>query len=1100
MRFMTVIFAVFCLNTIVSAEDCSIKEYVIDAVRHVSLENKYVKVVIQPKKNGKIVSFKVKSTNVNYANEKNGISGDRYWQVKKSANPWNKPYEYEILKNNKEEVALKLTCQGQGQWNYKSLEKIISLKNDSSAVKLDYKYHVNENNMTAETLSPWVSNCLSPPAEQHKIFIPLSNGIDEIDYNPMARPIHQRFDYDVSRGWMAIAGQKKGNGLAFTFDSSRTMSTYLWFGNNINTMEWLYNSESVSHGKSLSSSHELIPFTGLKSVAGVGNGVVVQLDLADKPAAGTKQKVGVKLFSCNNAELTVNLKYEKLPGRLSDAVNTRKINVSANQVKALDFDWVPESEGTYAVHGEVFAESKKLCDFELPAIVGRSLETYVLKRLRKKLGDPNERYNALAKVSDADIPAPVFKNDIVTPHIKWGKPYYRGALRVFFLTDQTQARDIIELTQRFQIEPIVPLAITNKKQWFGDLWRNYTTDMALIDLKKRLEKRDFDVIVIGGGSLIWKKEHRKLIADLVKEGKGLVWISAPTPEELADILPLKSTQHVSDKQFWNKPENLLHPVTHTFPFSFLPETAVGKKSILIDNAELLVTAGKEKLIAVKEAGGAGRVVQMNYTSSWGGMGAHYSGLTPFDFAYAREPYPYWEYWYSLLGRAIIWSAKYEAPLKPQVTGLTYSENGKKSKDLNLSIELTGNTEKLPEIKVELVLRGTYAEELYRETKAWKGKPLVFNCGVNYNFGRNFADIRVLTQGKVLAWGTHGFVNNDGPVITQVDFNKSIDEDTFLDGEEIKAKVALKNTAPSQSVKIKLFDGKNRLLAESSAKAEAMQDMSVSVVNPLHPGGQFVVQITEGDRVLAEFRKYITLMPKKMIERKWDDFEGIAWGQMGAYQKLWIGRKKAEIMSDLGITVNNAVAKWSPFDMVWCLRNGLQPLSMNHFMISHDHKKDSEVRKKYQETGDKNVLVRTPSLSDPEFQEKAKKECLDLVDKTKKYYPLAYNFGDELSYSVPGMDYDFSKHAIKDFQKWLKNQYGSIKELNKEWQSNFKNFEEAIPFTSKEALESKQYARWADLRIFAGHSVAGIHDMLITHMKTSDKDAYYGISGTLFLLQ
>src|SRR5687767_11656638 len=43
-------------------------------------------------------------------------------------------------------------------------------------------------------------------------------------------------------------------------------------------------------------------------------------------------------------------------------------------------------------------------------------------------------------------------DDVVTPHIAWAKPSEGGSLRVLFITHRAAMREIVELSQRFDIE------------------------------------------------------------------------------------------------------------------------------------------------------------------------------------------------------------------------------------------------------------------------------------------------------------------------------------------------------------------------------------------------------------------------------------------------------------------------------------------------------------------------------------------------------------------------------------------------------------------------------------------------------------------------
>ena len=1082
-----------------SEDGCHVAERTLDGRRQVVIENRFLKLVIEPRKGGRVVQFLLKTGGVELVRPKLGMLWDRFWQAPRRQDPWAGEYSVKFLQQDAERVVLRLSREATGNWNFHGIDKTVTITADSPRILVDYAYRVHENRMTPSIISPWVVNGMSPAGEENKLFMPLTDGIRVTAYTPTAPPMHQKFHYNPARGWMAAAGQKSSAGVAATMELSRVMAFYMWFGNNLNTMEWMYNTSEIRHGDTLKLRHEIIPFRGLKTVAGAGGGVVVQLDVPDKTAPGVEAGVRIKVYDSLAGPVDVTVKCEKLPGRLSKINQRRALNIAVDETRSFSFPWRPTDSGTYAVHGEVFRAGAKICDFELPVRVGETKENYTLQPLVKRIGNPDERFGAKgAALSQKDIPELEFKDDVVTPHIKWGKPYYRGPLRVFMLTDQMQGRDIIELKQRLQIECITPLAIVNKRLFTGDLYGKYTTEMAVFDLTTRLKKKDFDVIVIGGGCQIWTAKQRKMVADLVRGGVGLVWTSAPTPEELKDVLPLDAPNTIRYRCAWQPPIVKNHPVTLQLPLELLPRTKV-QTSKLAEGATVLAEAAdghrRLPLVAVKEAPGHGRVVQMAFGSSWQSPGAAYGGIVPFDEMDAREPYPYWEYWYSMVARAILWAGRHEAPAQPIVSKLDCKPVPGQLAGCTLEVGLTAAVADLPEPQVELVLRDSYATEIARATRPWKGESLSFELGPVVGTGRYFVDLRFTAQGKAVSWGTYGFVAKGGSGLRAVKLNRDKDTDVFNDGEEIAVIAEVTNPAPGVQIVGQLYDGFERLLSTTAVAAQAQTQLSLPAVRPLHPGGILVTRLVKDNKTLSINKRYVTLMPAKWAAQEWDDFTGIVWGVLGAYQRSWLGRAKADIMRGLGYNAHNAIARWAPIDSVWPTRLGFRLVSMNTLKTSHDPKNDEATRAKYRESGNKLDLVRKPSLSDPEFLRATREKADKAVRSMSPFKPLAYNFGDEVAYAPNGLDYDFSPHALAEMREWLKTQYPSLDALNKEWEAEFKTWAEVMPDTAREAVASGRYARWADLRLFACTSVAKFHRELIAEMKKTDPKARYGLSGT-----
>ncbi|MDP6359059.1 MAG: beta-galactosidase, partial [Planctomycetota bacterium] len=1075
--------------------------------RQVVVENRFHKLVVEPRKGGRVVQFLIKKNGVELVRPKLGILWDRFWQAPRRQDPWAGEYEAKFLQRDAERVVLRLSREATGNWNFHGIDKTVTVTAGSSRILVDYTYRVHENRMTPSIISPWVVNGMSPAGEENKLFIPLTDGIRMTAYTPTAPPMHQKFHYNPARGWMAAAGQKSSTGVAATMDLSRVMSFYMWFGNNLNTMEWMYNTSEIRHGETLKLSHEIIPFRGLRTVAGAGGGVVVQLDVPGKTKPGAELNVGVKVYDSLAGSVDVSVKCEKLPGRLSKTNQKRTLDIPVDATRSFSFPWRPTDSGTYAVHGEVFRAGAKICDFELPVRVGKTKETYTLQPLVKRIGNPDERFGAKgAALSQKDIPELEFKDDVVTPHVKWGKPYYRGPLRVFMLTDQMQGRDIIELKQRMQIECITPLAIVNKRLFTGDLYGKYTTEMAVFDLTTRLKKKDFDVIVIGGGCQIWTAEQRKMIADLVRGGIGLVWTSAPTPEELKDILPLDASRTIRYRCPWQAPVVENHPVTLQMPLQLLPRTKV-QTSKLAAGATVLAEAAdghrRLPLIAVKDAAGQGRVVQMTFGSSWQSPGAAYGGIVPFDEMDAREPYPYWEYWYSLIAKAILWAGRHEAPAQPIVTKLNCKPIPGELADCTIDVGLTEAID-LPEPQVELVLRDSYAGKISRSERPWRGESISFDFGAVVGSGRYFVDLRFTAQGKAVSWGTYGFEANGGTSRKAVKLYRDDESDVFNDGEELAGYLGLAYPGPGIQVLVQLYDGFERLLSSTTVPAQAEVKFSLPVNRPLHPGGVLVTRLVKDNKTLSINKRYVTLIPAKWAAQEWDDFTGIVWGVLGAYQRSWLGRAKADIMRDLGYNAHNAIARWAPIDSVWPTRLGFRLVSMNTLKTSHDPKNDETTRAKYRESGNKLDLVRKPSLSDPEFLTKVTDGFKRFVEMDKRYNFIGYIFADELWYDgrrAARSELCHSPSCVKGFHEYLQKKYAKIAALNAAWSANYRSFSDIAPVLMADLKERRKriyrgqaqnLVDWLDHKMYVESVVA---DFMDSCNKATDYKIKIGLGGT-----
>lgn len=95
------------------------------------------------------------------------------------------------------------------------------------------------------------------------------------------------------------------------------------------------------------------------------------------------------------------------------------------------------------------------------------------------------------------------------------------------------------------------------------------------------------------------------------------------------------------------------------------------------------------------------------------------------------------------------------------------------------------------------------------------------------------------------------------------------------------------------------------------------------------------------------------------------------------------------------------------------------------------------------------FIRDYCLDDPQWKNWAAQEMERVVKRNLNKNPLAYNIRDELSVTVSAnpFDYDFNPIAIQAFVSWLKSVYGTLDNLNKEWETDFKSWNDVKPFST-----------------------------------------------------
>jgi len=89
------------------------------------------------------------------------------------------------------------------------------------------------------------------------------------------------------------------------------------------------------------------------------------------------------------------------------------------------------------------------------------------------------------------------------------------------------------------------------------------------------------------------------------------------------------------------------------------------------------------------------------------------------------------------------------------------------------------------------------------------------------------------------------------------------------------------------------------------------------------------------------------------------------------------------------------------------------------------------------------------LDDPKWQDWARGEVRSITKRHRGHAPLAYDLRDELSMTISAnpFDYDFNPAAQEGFRRWLREQYGDLDGLNRQWGTKFGDWKEVRPLST-----------------------------------------------------
>lgn len=136
----------------------------------------------------------------------------------------------------------------------------------------------------------------------------------------------------------------------------------------------------------------------------------------------------------------------------------------------------------------------------------------------------------------------------------------------------------------------------------------------------------------------------------------------------------------------------------------------------------------------------------------------------------------------------------------------------------------------------------------------------------------------------------------------------------------------------------------------------------------------------------------------------------------------------------------------------------------------------EARRRYEENpSDRTAFVREPGLSDPVWLARVRDRLTRVVQASRPYPALFYNLADEPGIADLGAhwDFDLSDSSLAVMRGWLKEQYGTLAALNRQWGTRFANWDAVRPMTTAEAVarRDENFSAWADFKTWMDEAFA-----------------------------
>ncbi len=699
-----------------------------------------------------------------------------------------------------------------------------------------------------------------------------------------------------------------------------------------------------------------------------------------------------------------------------------------------------------------------------------------------------------------------YSMEVATPHVPWARPLAGGPIKAFAIADVADGRGIVELAQRLQMDfratTIGSSAGINKwgfgdfyeqRSWGGEFWKDAYSLAQTYIADDLIHGPRYDVI-LWPGIQPWEsypEEVRDAVRKRVEGGTGLVifypFRKNPAASDLWDPSPLTRTADIKSEDSNNFYRNRFdewdhspwqpvadHYITRGVPFSALPWEQMAVPPSRASGQVLLKTAKGTPVLAVRTVG-KGRVAAFAYSEK---------GMIPeiHNVFETGIHYSYHEYMWSLVARAAVWAAGREPGTS--IRSVVASPSG-----------VTARLANAPAGARLLVrVRGRFDETEAEGVAAATSEQgsLEFKFPGKLSGGLHFAELRLLQDGKAIDWAAAA-MNVPVPVAIE-SVTPGWDRVRVGDAVPVRVKLSAPQAADCR-VKVRLMDNYGRLLDEQdfdlrvdrAAGREITLRTTGALTHLATADCEVFVHGLRSDRRVAEV---FVLQP-----RRWDDYDIVMY-RFGPDPIPGIWPAIDRQMRRLNVTTLSSYSlshsKHANYNVQAQTR------------ISGQESPDGPARdyytamkRKYLKTGDKFALVRQYCLDDPAYRERIAGELKNLTAPWVPFSPMSYYVFEEPSLTCYGdaVDICFSPHTMKALRAWLREAYGSLDRLNRQWGTSFSNWDSVVPDDAPAAQARGNYSSWADHRTFMEKTYADTFAFVLNELRKSDPEGILLNSGT-----
>ncbi len=591
---------------------------------------------------------------------------------------------------------------------------------------------------------------------------------------------------------------------------------------------------------------------------------------------------------------------------------------------------------------------------------------------------------------------------LATPHIDWASPLPQGPIKTFItLRAYRCLRDVIELGQRIDLD--YDLVETGYE---GQDCLSETNRRAM----KRMDANEYQVYLVPSRippALV------KSIRQRVEAGAGLVVVEGFG--QASKFTDLKTLQTVDDEHF----------LRSGIPWQRMPE----------------------KILSAVQIGrlGEGRVVRLVFPSDVGRVWGLLPSENSMD-AYKARQFEYWEWWHSLLAKALVWAAGREGDVRLQAVAADARRIELAASGAPAGARAQVVVRSAREIRFDGPLLRREPQDISLQADGRLTVPL----GEKLPAGPVLADVTLRdAQGKVLAWGS--FVAEIPQAARIVELKT--DQETYRPDSQIGLRVRLTGEkACNIDVAMKLIDAFGRVVA---ARVEHVQvgpgeqawSGSLPIGKPLCVHHRAEVRLLaaghEQDRAWTD-----VLVSEIGPQRAADDFLATTWSP--------------------GMTHPVILAQYTALERAVGLNS--QFGSSLYAMSEHGTPCAGYIGgtggafrcEKYSGTG-----IRPRCLSDAKVVEAFTTAAEESARNQRTFGPFAVGIADEafLASRHRRDEMCFCAHCEARYRRWLQQQYPTIQALNAQWGTAFTAWDEVRGAKTEDVRGKENFSPFVDFRTF-----------------------------------